>query len=171
MKGADSDVLYGNLLTVPLDDGFLYVEPVYVQGRKSAYPLLKKVAVSYGTETAFADSLSEGLNQVFGAGSSTEPPGEDQDEGEPTKPPKASDPTVQAALDDAQTAFEDGEKALKDGDWKKYGEAQERLQEALQRAEKASAKAAEKDGDKAGDKNADKDADKNSDKDGDKNSG
>ncbi|MGW5732440.1 MULTISPECIES: UPF0182 family membrane protein [Streptomyces] len=181
MKGADSDVLYGNLLTVPLDDGFLYVEPVYVQGRKSAYPLLKKVAVSYGTETAFADSLSDGLNQVFGAdGGTTKPPADDTDDtDEPTEPPKSEDPTVQAALDDAQQAFEDGETALKDGDWKAYGEAQEKLQEALQRAEDAQDKAGEKSGasgdknaDKdGGDKNADKDADKNADKDGDKNGG
>lgn len=156
MKGADSDVLYGNLLTVPLDDGFLYVEPVYVQGRKSAYPLLKKVAVSYGTETAFADSLSDGLNQVFGAEGTTKPPADDTDEpadpADPTDPPKTNDPTVQAALDDAQQAFEDGQTALKDGDWEAYGRAQEDLQEALQRAEDAQAKAGEKAGDKPGDK-------------------
>lgn len=174
MKGADSDVLYGNLLTVPLDDGFLYVEPVYVQGRKSAYPLLKKVAVSYGTETAFADSLSDGLNQVFGAEGSTEPPAEDPDEPadptDPTDPPKTNDPTVQAALDDAQTAFEDGQEALKDGDWKAYGEAQENLQEALQRAEDAQA-AADKKGDKNADKKPDKNADKNPDKNGEENGG
>lgn len=160
MKGADSDVLYGNLLTVPLDDGFLYVEPVYVQGRKSAYPLLKKVAVSYGTETAFADSLSDGLNQVFGAEGTTKPPADDTDEpadpADPTDPPKTNDPTVQAALDDAQQAFEDGQTALKDGDWEAYGRAQEDLQEALQRAEDAQAKAGEKPGDKAGDKPGDK---------------
>ncbi|WP_079074452.1 UPF0182 family protein [Streptomyces atriruber] len=166
MKGADSDVLYGNLLTVPLDDGFLYVEPVYVQGRKSAYPLLKKVAVSYGTETAFADTLGEGLNQVFSTEGTTKPPG-DQDGDEPTKPPKSNDPTVQAALDDAQKAFEDGEKAMKEGDWKKYGEAQDRLQEALERAEEASQKAAAK-SDKGADKNADKAADKSGDKAADK---
>lgn len=172
MKGADSDVLYGNLLTVPLDDGFLYVEPVYVQGRKSAYPLLKKVAVSYGTETAFADSLSDGLNQVFGAEGSTKPPADEGDTDEPTEPPKSNDPTVQAALDDAQQAFEDGQTALKDGDWEAYGKAQDDLQEALQRAEDAQAKAGEK-GDKNGDgkpeANADKDSDKNADKNADKN--
>ncbi|MGW6022604.1 UPF0182 family membrane protein [Streptomyces sp. NPDC055099] len=161
MKGADSDVLYGNLLTVPLDDGFLYVEPVYVQGRKSAYPLLKKVAVSYGTETAFADSLSDGLNQVFGAEGTTKPPADEGDTDEPTdpaEPPKSNDPTVQAALDDAQQAFEDGQTALKDGDWEAYGKAQEDLQEALQRAEDAQSKAGD-DG-KGGDKNSDDKGDK-----------
>ncbi len=43
LRGGDSEVEYGNLLTVPLDGGFLYVEPVYVRGGDLKYPLLKKV--------------------------------------------------------------------------------------------------------------------------------
>lgn len=91
MKGADSDIEYGNLLTVPLDGGFLYVEPVYAQGRNSHYPLLKKVAVSYadadssdGDTTAFENNLGLALNKVFGVdGQQTEPP----PTGNTTKPP------------------------------------------------------------------------------------
>lgn len=66
LKGTDSDIEYGNLLTVPLDGGFLYVEPVYTRGGTQNYPLLRKVAASYGSKTVFENSLGEALNAVFG---------------------------------------------------------------------------------------------------------
>ncbi len=134
MKGADSTVLYGNLLTVPLDKGFLYVEPIYAQGRNSEYPLLRKVAVSYGDKSGFADTLSDALNQAFGV-EGAEPSQPEQ----PGKPSKPQSPTVKDALSDAQKAFSDGQAALKKGDWDEYGKAQDRLKDALQRAEDAQA--------------------------------
>ncbi|WP_043452802.1 UPF0182 family protein [Streptomyces fulvoviolaceus] len=141
LNRGDSNVEYGNLLTVPLDGGLLYVEPVYVRGGGLKYPLLRKVLVTYGGNTAFEDTLDEALNKVFEAdGSTTEPP--DEDGGDTTNPPPtSSNPTVQAALNDAQTAFDAGQEALKKGDWEAYGRAQEDLEDALQRAEDAQAAA------------------------------
>jgi uncharacterized membrane protein (UPF0182 family) len=138
MKGADSTVLYGNLLTVPLDKGFLYVEPIYAQGRNAEYPLMRKVAVSYGDRTGFADSLSEALNEAFDV-NGAQPSEPEKPGGDTTKPPANS--TVKDALKDAETAFEDGQKALKENDWTAYGEAQEKLQDALKRADKAQTQA------------------------------
>jgi uncharacterized membrane protein (UPF0182 family) len=136
LSGGDSQVEYGNLLTVPLDGGLLYVEPVYVRGGGIKYPLLRKVLVTYGGSTAFEDTLDAALNKVFGADSSVSPP---SDEG--TSPPTSSNPTVQEALSDAQKAFDQGQEALKKGDWKAYGVAQKDLEDALKRAEAAQAKA------------------------------
>lgn len=140
LQGGDSEVEYGNLLTVPLDGGLLYVEPVYVRGGGLKYPLLRKVLVTYGGNTAFEDTLDQALNKVFGAeGSTTEPPDEGEDT--TTPPPTSSNPTVQAALNDAQKAFDAGQEALKKGDWQAYGTAQEDLEDALRRAEEAQAAA------------------------------
>ncbi|MEU5886250.1 UPF0182 family protein [Streptomyces sp. NPDC047461] len=140
LNRGDSKVEYGNLLTVPLDGGLLYVEPVYVRGGGLKYPLLRKVLVTYGGNTAFEDTLDEALNKVFGADGETTPPPED-DGGDTTNPPPTSDnPTVQEALNDAQKAFEDGQAALKKGDWEAYGLAQKDLEEALRRAEDAQSK-------------------------------
>jgi uncharacterized membrane protein (UPF0182 family) len=157
LKGADSDIQYGNLLTVPLDGGFLYVEPVYAQGRNALYPLLRKVAVSYvdadqpegdttKDTTVFEDDLGKALNAVFGVDGktpTTPPPGD------PTKPPATGDAALQQAIADAQRAFTAGEEALKKGDWTAYGKAQADLAEALRRAAaaEAAAKADEKPGD------------------------
>ncbi|MGD1222353.1 UPF0182 family protein [Streptomyces krungchingensis] len=164
LRGGDSEVEYGNLLTVPLDGGLLYVEPVYVRGGDLKYPLLRKVLVTYGGSTAFENTLGEALNKVFGANSSTVPP---ENEGT-TKPPTSNNPTVQEALNDAQKAFDKGQEALKKGDWQSYGEAQKDLEDALKRAEDAQSKVDKTTGGSGN--NADKSSD-NADKSSDKSSG
>ncbi|MFR0358129.1 UPF0182 family membrane protein [Streptomyces sediminimaris] len=148
LKGGDSDIEYGNLLTVPLDGGLLYVEPVYVRGGDVKFPLLRKVLVSYGGKTAFEDTLDAALNKVFGAEGSTPPPA---DQGT-NPPPTSSNPTVQQALKDAQKAFDAGQEALKKGDWQAYGEAQKDLQDALRRAEDAQSAAGKTGGGSSGSK-------------------
>ncbi|MEU4654440.1 UPF0182 family protein [Streptomyces sp. NPDC023723] len=154
LRGGDSEVEYGNLLTVPLDGGLLYVEPVYVRGGGLKYPLLRKVLVTYGGQTAFEDTLDEALDKVFGdGGTTTEPPDEGDDTTQP--PPTSSDPTVQEALNDAQEAFEAGQKALKENDWTAYGEAQKDLEDALSRAEEAQAEADKSSGGSGSGKNGD----------------
>ncbi|GAA3492229.1 UPF0182 family protein [Streptomyces cremeus] len=133
MKGANSNIEYGNLLTIPLNDGFLYVEPVYAEGNSAQYPLLKRVAVSYGKETVFKNSLPEALNEVFGDKGAETPP--DKGDGT-TKPPATGSAALQKAIADATAAYDEGQKALQKTpqDWVAYGKAQEKLQEALQRA-------------------------------------
>lgn len=171
MKGADSEIEYGNLLTVPLDGGFLYVEPVYAQGRSANLPFLKKVAASYvaagedenGTDTTvFEDSLAGALNAVFGVDGET-PPTPPTTPDEPTQPPATGDAALKAAIADAQKAFDEGEEALKKGDWTAYGKAQTDLAEALKRA--ADADAARKAADQGGDQKNGDDKGAESDKD------
>jgi uncharacterized membrane protein (UPF0182 family) len=140
IKSTDSDIEYGNMLTVPLDNGFLYVEPVYTTGGSQNYPLLKKVAASYGGgKPAFQDSLPAALDAAFGTTGSTMPPA-DQDQ---TKPPPPGDKAaLQRALQDAQKAYDQGQAALSDPDgqdWQAYGKAQKDLKDALNRAAAAGA--------------------------------
>ncbi len=79
-RGA-SDVVYGNLLTLPVGGGLLYVEPVYVRASTAtAFPLLRKVLVSFGDRIAFEDTLQEALDTVFAGESGV-------DTGEVTPPP------------------------------------------------------------------------------------
>ncbi|MCZ4120140.1 UPF0182 family membrane protein [Streptomyces sp. H39-S7] len=139
-RGGDSTVEYGNLLTVPLNGGLLYVEPVYVRGAGTNYPLLRKVLVTYGNQIGFQDTLEAALNEVFSSqGSTTQPP---PSTGQPTQP--TTDPTVAAALAEAQKALDASQAAMKAGDWAKYGEAQKQLATALQKAVEAEQKTAKK---------------------------
>src|SRR5690606_7373257 len=64
------DLIYGNLLTLPVAGGFMYVEPIYVQQRDAqSYPQLARVLVSFGGRIGFAATLNDALDQVFGEGS------------------------------------------------------------------------------------------------------
>ncbi|MFJ7057111.1 UPF0182 family protein [Streptomyces griseobrunneus] len=150
LKGTDSDIEYGNLLTVPLEGGFLYIEPVYTRGGTQNYPLLRKVAASYGSKIVFENSLGDALNAVFGVDgeSDTTPPDPSEPPGDTTKPPATGSDALKQAIADAQKAYTDGEAALKEQDWPAYGKAQEALQEALERAAAAQPKAGAE-GDKA----------------------
>lgn len=138
LQRGDSVVVYGNLLSLPVGGGMLYVEPVYVQANApGSYPVLQKVLVSYGGSIAFENTLDAALTKVFsGAPTTTVPPtdtGTPPGTGTPTTPP-AQNQTVKQALDEANQALKDADAALKAGDFAKYGEAQKRLQAAVDRA-------------------------------------
>ena len=75
--------MFGNLLTLPIgEDGLLYVQPLYVEGRaENSFPLLRKVLVNYGDRVGYADTLAEALDQVFGAGAGEVANDSDEDPG------------------------------------------------------------------------------------------
>jgi uncharacterized membrane protein (UPF0182 family) len=78
----DSSVLSGNLLTLPVGGGLLYVQPVYVQSSSGTqYPLLRKVLVAFGDNIGFANTLGEALDQVFGGDSGADVDGTTTDVG------------------------------------------------------------------------------------------
>ncbi|MFC5718763.1 UPF0182 family protein [Streptomyces gamaensis] len=143
LKRGDSEIEYGNLLTVPLSGGLLYVEPVYLRGANTNFPLLKKVLVSYGKEAVLADSLDQALDQVFGAKGSES--GKQQPPPESGQQKPVPDATVAQATKDALGAYEESQKAMANQDWAAYGKAQQALKEALERLQKAE-EAAEKGG-------------------------
>jgi uncharacterized protein len=134
LKRGDSEIEYGNLLTVPLEGGLLYIEPVYVRGAGTNYPRMRKVLVTYGERIAFEDTLGQALDKVFDSkGESGEGDGGDQ----PEEPPPSESASVQEALGKAQDAYDKGQRALEKGDWEAYGKAQDELKDALKDAQEA----------------------------------
>jgi uncharacterized membrane protein (UPF0182 family) len=140
LRRGGSDVILGNLLSLPVGGGMLYVEPVYVQAAEGGYPLLRKVLVSFGTKVGFSDTLEESLAIVFGAVPSTPVPVDPEDPDAPIEPVEPGVPAadIEQALADAQRAYDDGVAALRNNDWAAYGEAQRRLAEAIRRAQELS---------------------------------
>lgn len=145
--GGDSEVEYGNLLTVPMEGGLLYVEPVYVRGAGTNYPLLRKVLVTYGKSTAFEDTLPQALDVIFGnkAAGGTTPPGNGTTQpSQPSQPSK--NPTADQAAKDIKDAYEAGQKALESKDLAGYAKAQEALKDAVDRFLKAEGQGGDKNG-------------------------
>jgi uncharacterized membrane protein (UPF0182 family) len=162
LRQGQTEVISGNLLTLPVGGGLLYVQPVYVRSTgDTSYPLLRKILVSFGDKIAFEDTLDEALDALFGGDSGAEA-GDveavtdgDQTTGETTEettePETAPEPTtpeesgeegpgvvveegLETALEDARQALIDRETALRNNDLVAFAEADRRLTEALERA-------------------------------------
>jgi uncharacterized membrane protein (UPF0182 family) len=130
-----SKVQFGNLLTLPVGGGLLYVEPVYVQAEATtSFPLLRKVLVSFGDKVAFEDTLQESLDKVFSGDSGVTTGGGGNGGGQPTTGGATPNAALSAALADAQKALADSRAALAKGDFAAYGVAQQALADAIARA-------------------------------------
>ncbi|GAB2670834.1 UPF0182 family membrane protein [Kribbella swartbergensis] len=124
---------FGNLLTLPLGGGLLYVQPVYSvrTSGPGSYPVLRYVLVSFGERVAHGSTLSEALTRVFDTQVNTgEPP--------PNQPPPTNQPgtsqTVRQALAEAQTAYAAAEAALRKGDLAEYQKQIRLVKSAIDRA-------------------------------------
>jgi len=138
LRRGGSDVVLGNLLTLPVGGGLLYVQPVYVQAtaNTSAYPLLQKVLVSFGDQIGFDDTLKGALDQVFSGNSGTSAGGSTTTGSTGT----SSNSSVANALASARSAYQDGLAALANGDFAAYDRAQKRLKSAIDAAINAQSK-------------------------------
>ena len=128
LRQGGSDVVLGNLLTLPVGGGLLYVQPVYVRAtsNSAAYPLLQKVLVSFGDQIGYDDTLKGALDQVFGGNSGTT-----STSGTTTSTTGTTNNSLASALASAKQALADGQAALAKGDFAAYGRAQDRLKSAI----------------------------------------
>ncbi|WP_019136491.1 UPF0182 family protein [Cellulomonas massiliensis] len=132
LGSGDSKVVRGNLLTLPVGGGLLYVQPVYVQAASgTTFPLLQRVLVGFGDQIGFAPTLDGALDQAFGgdSGAQAGDAGTNPDAGtgnggtggtdgtpEPTPTPTPGETTAPTPTPtgDATTARADLDKALRD---------------------------------------------------------
>ncbi len=133
-----SNVIRGNLLVIPLNNSFLYVEPIYLQADTSALPELKRVIVATDTRITMELTLDRALAALL-----LETPGEIvlEGNGEPvvieTDAPLVQTAPIDASVEElisaANAHFEAAEAAQRNGDWATYGTELAALEEALTR--------------------------------------
>jgi uncharacterized membrane protein (UPF0182 family) len=143
LSQGSTNVLKGNLLTLPVGGGLLYVQPVYVKSTgNTSYPLLKKILVAFGDRIAFESTLPAALDVLFGGNSGVDDPTNNTpsqpDNGGVTPTPTPSNATLRQALADANAALKAREAARVAGDWAAFGKADAELTSALARALAAS---------------------------------
>ncbi|HWH25913.1 MAG TPA: UPF0182 family protein [Pseudolysinimonas sp.] len=145
LERGSTKVERGNLLTLPVGGGLLYVQPVYVRATgETSYPLLRKILVSFGDKIAFEDTLDAALDSLFGgdsgadAGDGGVSPTEPGTPTTPTEPGTQDNPALKKALADYQVAFTDRQEAYASGDLVAAAEADKRMQAAVERAIAAS---------------------------------
>ena len=134
LRQGKTEVIPGNLLTLPVGGGLLYVQPVYVRSTgETSYPLLRKILVAFGDSIAFEDSLDAALDSLFGGNAGVVTPTEPTDPDNPSTGGEVS-AELAKALADAKKALTDREAAYAKNDLVAAAAADVRLQDALQRA-------------------------------------
>jgi uncharacterized membrane protein (UPF0182 family) len=147
LNRGDTEAIQGNLLTVPVGGGLLYVQPVYVQSTTgTSYPLLRKVLVGFGDQIAFEDTLDEALDALFGGdsgaaagdGGTVVTPAPETEDPEAVDPeagtPVVDAPAVSEALEQIRTALADRTAAYAANDLVAAAEADNRLTAAINAA-------------------------------------
>jgi hypothetical protein len=145
-----SKVIRGNLIVIPMNNSFLYVEPIYLLSEASELPELKRVIVASGDRLAMRETLGEALIALIEAGPSLvesfeeratavegveatpEPDQPDQPAEQTTPEPATPDETIGRLIETANEHFEAAEAAQRIGDWATYGRELEALQGILQ---------------------------------------
>jgi uncharacterized membrane protein (UPF0182 family) len=150
-----SRVILGQLQVVPVGEGLIWVQPLYVRpdevGSKQVF--VRRILAWYDGEAVIGDTLSEAINRLFpkakvdlgevvnesgtDSGTDTEVDTGTDTETDPGTTPETdtstTDPVV--LLEDAQTLFDEADVALRDGDLGTYqskvDEAQALIAKAL----------------------------------------
>jgi uncharacterized membrane protein (UPF0182 family) len=134
-----STVIHGNLLTLPMGESFLFVEPLYLRGASAAgtasYPVLQRVLVLYGDKIGYGVDLSQAMlnlteprvgQDLDTSTGTTGPPGPST--APSTGPPPSDAPgdvdSILAQLDAAAQALQNAYRA---GDFTAIGQAQQQL--------------------------------------------
>jgi uncharacterized membrane protein (UPF0182 family) len=137
LRQGSTRVLNGNLLTLPVGGGLLYVQPVYIQSTgETSFPLLQKILVAFGDQIAFEDTLDQALTSLFGSSGINPTPTPTDPDAEPTDPGTdvPVSPNLELALQQALEALKEKEAAMAAGDWTAFGKAEEKLKRAIQAA-------------------------------------
>jgi uncharacterized membrane protein (UPF0182 family) len=137
LRQNQTTIEYGNLLTLPVAGGLLYVEPVYIQraGQNASYPVLARVLVSYNGRVGYDADLAKALEQVFGAGAGGSVAGQ---AGAPQAAPgtaglSTANADQAAAAAAIQSAIGQLKAAQQSGDFAAQGQALAALDAAVQR--------------------------------------
>jgi uncharacterized membrane protein (UPF0182 family) len=149
-QGSGTSVTWGNLLTLPLGGGLMFVQPIYTSQQGSGggqYPILRYVVVKFGNEIGIGTTLQEALDQVFkgdsGANTSEDNTGgtgsteTGSSGGGSTTTGKVDQELARRELDQATAAFKAADEALKGGNLAEYQAQTKKAQDAVEAAIRA----------------------------------
>ncbi|HET7385320.1 MAG TPA: UPF0182 family protein [Nocardioidaceae bacterium] len=142
---ANSKAIYGNLLTLPVGNGLLYVQPLYAERNSGSgrYPALRYVLASFGNDVGIGTTLTGALDDVLGISSSSGQPTSNNPPSNNNPPPGTGENVpqdVQTLLKQAEHQFAVAQKALQSGDLAGYQAAQQKARSLVSQALKLAGK-------------------------------
>jgi uncharacterized protein len=124
-----STVTLGNLLTVPVADSLLYVQPIFIQANQGAIPELRRVAAFLNNQLGYAATLDGSIAQALGGAPAAGLAG-------PGPPPPAGSRLATILAQQAE-AFRQAQAALDRKDLGAYQRAIDRLGGLIRQAQQA----------------------------------
>ncbi len=124
-----SQVIFGNLMVIPIEESLLYVQPLYLRAESGKIPELRRVIVATDNRIAMDETLDKSLALIFG-GAST------QERAAPKPGPTAAAPAAGVPADlaaEARQHYENALEAQRAGDWARYGDEIRKLGEVIDR--------------------------------------
>lgn len=128
-----SRVIRGNLMVIPIEDSFLYVEPVFLLAEDVDIPQLQRVIVAIGDNIAMQPTIEQAIFELFGDDAGFILPGSQPLVPDPTLPAAGltQDTVSTQQFDEIRSVWQDLRNALEEGDWIRYGELLEELDEII----------------------------------------
>lgn len=136
-----SQVLRGNILTIPINSSILYIEPLYIRAdSEKAIPEVRRIIASYNDKVVMEDTLEKALTSLFGGPSDPNEQIESSVSDEPTDieqmPVDSPLPEDEAGLiKQANQLYEQAQEALKSGSLSEYEKKINELGNILKRLE------------------------------------
>jgi uncharacterized protein len=142
-----SQVIQGQLLVIPIEEGLIYVRPLYIRSESGKIPELKRVVVAYENKIAMEETLEAALAKIFSGvfGEARPISATVQPAAAPSSPAEAATAAGGTnLLRDARDTYERAIQAQRQGDWAKYGEEIKKLGTIIDNLSRANAAAAPK---------------------------
>jgi uncharacterized membrane protein (UPF0182 family) len=115
-----SRVIRGNLLVIPIEEGLVFVQALYLQAEGGRIPELKRVIVAYKNQVAMEETLDAGLTRLFG-GAPEAAPTRAQVAAAAAQPSAGGGAAVGSLAQQAADHYDRAIAAQRVGDWATYG--------------------------------------------------
>ena len=125
--GKGSEVIYGDIIIVPIEDSLLYLNTIYLKANsENSMPEMKRVILSNGDKIVIEENIEKALLKLFNYNSFEENKNSNKDETSNTE--ITSD---NSGVKEAADLFNKAIEAQKNGDWATYGEFINKLGDVL----------------------------------------
>jgi uncharacterized membrane protein (UPF0182 family) len=132
LRQGGSEVDFGSLVMLPIEDSILYVQPLFVTAENVGIPEIGRVVLALGADVVMEETFEEALTALFDLDAEPEPEPEPTDEPDRDEGPTS---TLEELIAEAGNVYEQAQQALSDGDFETYGRLIERLGRILAEAQ------------------------------------
>jgi uncharacterized membrane protein (UPF0182 family) len=128
-----SQVLRGQMVVLPVDNTFLYVQPLYLQASQARMPEIKRVVLAHGNELIYADSYQQALQQLAGMSPAPAEPPAPRDRTQPAETGTPAAPAPAPRIETLRQLMDRYRRAASQGQWSEAGRALEALEAELKK--------------------------------------